>query len=109
MKLLEKRSEVEKALHLSKNKSYLIVAPSKAAQGFVSIRKVCEYLKLVARNGAEIGRDIPDDFMDFHEIETATGLSHKRVMRILRRAPHFYLSRKTVLMHRRDVEKAFDR
>ncbi len=109
MKLLEKRSEVEKALHLSKNKSYLIVAPSKAQRGFVSIRKVCEYLKLVARHGAEVGRDIPDDLLDFHQIETETGLSHKRVMRILRRSPHFALSRKIMLMHRRDVIKAFDR
>ena len=98
------RQEADRALHLCKNLSYRILSPCSVNRGHVSVRKVVEVLRNAARNGAELGHEIPDDLMDVSEIAAATGMTMRRANRVVSRSPHFYITNKVRLMHRGDVE-----
>lgn len=104
IRLLVPRAEADTALHLCKNLSYRILSPCKVNRGHVSVRKVVEVLRNAARNGVELGHEIPDDLMDVSEIAEATGMNMRAANRIVRRSPHFYITNKVRLMHRSDVE-----
>lgn len=104
IRLLVPRAEADKALHLCKNLSYRILSPCSLNRGHVSVRKVVEVLRTAARNGVEIGHEIPDDLMDVSEIAAATGMTMRRANRVVSRSPHFYITNKVRLMHRGDIE-----
>ena len=102
------RDEVNHKLHISNSLSYCLFRPHVGAT--VLLRDVWAIIAGNARKGAKFDPALDlDHLLSADECQSLTGWTRKMVFRVVSRAPHFRLSRKTLLIKESDFREAVEK
>ena len=109
-KVAEKREAVADALHMSRWLSWRLFRPH--AGGTVLVKDVWRLMLAAAQNGetfdpaSDLRRDA---WLDIDQCEAATSMPRVMLYKIVRKAPHLAITRKTVLIRPMCFQEAIDK
>ena len=109
-KVAEKRDTVANALHMSRWLSWRLFRPH--AGGTVLVRDVWRLMLAAAQNGETFDPALDlrrDAWLDIDQCEAATSMPRVMLYRIVRKAPHLAITRKTILVRPSTFNEAVGR